>query len=272
MTTILIRPPSGFSGLGLRTLAEYRELLYFLTKRELQVRYKQSAFGVSWAILQPVLLAFIFTVFFGLLADIPSEGLPYPLFAMAALVPWLFISQTVSQSALSLVSDANLLSKVYFPRLVIPLAKALALLVDLLIALVVVIIVAVLYGNPPGPELLVLPAFLALALVTAVGLGVLLAAVNVKYRDVGLAIPLLMQVWLFATPVIYPGSLVTGSWKYVYALNPAVSVVEGSRWAILGASAPELVPVLISATAAIAVLVAGIVYFRRTELFFADIV
>jgi homopolymeric O-antigen transport system permease protein len=272
MTTTVIRPPSGFSGLGLRALGEYRELLYFLTKRELQVRYKQSAFGVSWAILQPVVLAFIFTVFFGLLADIPSEGIPYPVFAMAALVPWLFISQTVSQSALSLVSDANLLSKVYFPRLVIPLGKAFALLVDLVIALVVVLVVALIYSQSPGVGILALPGFILLAFVTAVGLGVLLAAVNVKYRDVSLAVPLLMQVWLFATPVIYPGSLVTGGWKYIYALNPAVSVVEGSRWALLDATPPGLVPVLISSAVALTTLVAGVVYFRRTELFFADVV
>jgi lipopolysaccharide transport system permease protein len=272
MTTTVIRPPSGFSGLGLRALAEYRELLYFLTKRELQVRYKQSAFGVSWAVLQPIVLAFIFTVFFGVLADIPSEGIPYPVFAMAALVPWLFISQTVSQSALSLVSDANLLSKVYFPRLVIPLAKAFALLVDLVIALVVVVIVALVYSQAPGTGILALPGFILLGLVTAVGLGVLLAAINVKYRDVSLAVPLMMQVWLFATPVIYPGSLVTGGWKYVYALNPAVSVVEGTRWALLDATAPELIPVLISSAVALAALAAGVVYFRRTELFFADVV
>ena len=272
MTTTLIRPPSGWSSIGLRELAEYRELLYFLTKRELQVRYKQSVFGVSWAVLQPVLLAFIFTIFFGVLADIPSEGLPYPVFAMAALVPWIFVSQTVSQSALSLIGDANLLSKVYFPRLVIPLAKALALLVDLAIALVVVVVIALLYSHPPGAEVLVLPPFLLLALVTGVGLGILLAAVNVKYRDVSLAVPLLMQVWLFATPVIYPGSLVAGGWKYVYAVNPMVSVVEGARWALLDAPVPELLPVLISVAVALALLVAGVVYFKRTELFFADVV
>jgi len=269
---IVIRPPSGWTSLGLRELSEYRELLYFLTKRELQIRYKQSVFGVSWAVLQPVLLAFIFTIFFGVLADIPSQGLPYPVFAMAALAPWIFVSQTVSQSALSLIGDANLLSKVYFPRLVIPLAKTLALLVDLGIALVVVVIIPLLYGHPPGIEILVLPAFLLLGLVTGVGLGVLLAALNVKYRDVSLGVPLLMQVWLFTTPVIYPGTLVEGGWKYVYALNPMVSVVEGARWALLSAPVPELVPVLISTATALAVLAVAVVYFRRTELFFADVV
>jgi lipopolysaccharide transport system permease protein len=270
--SIVIQPPSGWTSLGLRELAEYRELLYFLTKRELQIRYKQSFFGVGWAILQPVVLAFIFTVFFGVLANVPSDGLPYPVFALAALAPWLFVSQTVGQSALSLVGDANLLSKVYFPRLVIPLAKTFALVVDLVIALVVVVVMAALYGHPPDIQIFILPAFLLLGFVTGAGMGILLAALNVQYRDVSMAIPLLMQTWLFATPVIYPGSLVEGAWKYVYALNPMTSVVEGSRWALLGASAPELVPVLISVGVAISLLVGGLVYFRRTELFFADVV
>jgi len=270
--SIVLRPPSGWGSLGLRELAEFRELLYFLTKRELQIRYKQSLFGVTWAVLQPVTLAFIFTVFFGVLADVPSDGVPYPVFALAGLAPWLFVSQTVGQSALSLVGDANLLSKVYFPRLVIPLAKAIALLLDLVISLTVVVIVAVLYGHPPGPEVAVLPAFLLLALVTGAGLGILLAAINVQYRDVAMAVPLLMQVWLFATPVIYPSSLVEGSWRYVFALNPMSSVVEGSRWALIGAPAPELATVLISTAVAVTALIAGLLYFKRTELFFADVV
>jgi lipopolysaccharide transport system permease protein len=270
--TIVLTPPTDWGSLGLRELAEYRELLYFLTKRELQIRYKQSFFGVSWAVLQPVALAFIFTVFFGVLADVPSEGVPYPVFALAALAPWLFVSQTVGQSALSLVGDANLLSKVYFPRLVIPLAKALALLVDLLISLTVVVIVAILYAHPPGAEIVVLPAFLLLGLVTGAGLGILLAAVNVQYRDVAMAVPLMMQIWLFATPVIYPSSLVEGTWKYIFALNPMTAVVEGCRWALIGTPAPELATLLISAGVAIIALIAGLAYFKRTELFFADVV
>jgi lipopolysaccharide transport system permease protein len=270
--TVVIQPPTGWAAVRLGDLWDYRELLYFLTKRELQIRYKQSIFGVSWAVVQPLVLAFIFAVFFGLLADVPSEGFPYPLFALAGLVPWLFVSQTVAQSAASLVGDSNLLSKVYFPRLVIPLAKTLALLVDLVIALAVLVLFALVYGEVPGPEAVVLPAFLALGMVTGLGLGIGLAAMNVKYRDVGVALPLVIQAWLFATPVIYPGSLVTGSWQYVYALNPMVSVVDGVRWALLGARAPELAPLAISAAVAVAGLAAGIAYFRRTELFFADVV
>ena len=268
----VIRPPTGWAALRPGDLWEYRELLYFLTTRELQIRYKQSVVGVSWAVLQPLLLAFIFAVFFGLLAEVPSDGHPYPLFAMSGLVPWLFVSQTVAQSAGSLVGDANLLTKVYFPRLVIPLAKAAALLVDLVIALIVLFGVALLYGEIPGPEALAIPLFMVLGLVTGVGLGVLLAAANVQYRDIGLATPLLVQVWLFATPVIYPGSLVTGNWQYVFALNPMVTVVEGVRWGLFGGAAPDPLAVAISAAVAVLLLAAGIAYFRRTELFFADLV
>ena len=270
--TVVIEPPVGWAALRLGDLWEYRELLYFLTKRELQVRYKQSLFGVSWAVLQPIVLAFVFAVFFGLLADVPSQGIAYPVFALAGLVPWLFVSQTVGQSAASLVGDSNLLSKVYFPRLVIPLAKTLALLVDLLIALCVLTIIALIYGETPGLAVFSLPAFLVLAVVTGLGTGIGLAAVNVKYRDVGVAVPLMVQVWLFATPVIYPGSLVTGAWRYVYALNPMVGVVDGVRWALVGAPAPDPVPVAISCVVALLALAAGIAYFRRTEMFFADII
>lgn len=271
-SAIVIRPPAGWSALKLGDLWEYRELLYFLGKREIQVRYKQSLFGVSWAIMQPVALAFIFTVFFGVLADIPSEGFPYPVFALAGLVPWLFISQTTSQSALSMVGESNLLSKVYFPRLVLPLAKTLALLLDFTLALVVLIVVALLYGIGIGPEILTLPLFLVLAVVTALGIGVLLSAINVEYRDVAVAVPLMIQTWLFATPVIYPGSLVEGAWRYVYALNPAVSVVDGVRWALLGARAPEVEVVAISTAVAVGCLCVALAYFRKTEQFFADVV
>jgi lipopolysaccharide transport system permease protein len=268
----VIRPAHGFAELRLAELWAYRELLYFLTKRELQIRYKQSVFGVTWAVLQPLVLAFIFALFFGTLAKVPSEGVPYPIFALSGLVPWLFVSQTVSQAAGSLVGDANLLSKVYFPRVLIPAARAVALLVDLGIALVVLLVFALLYGIGLGAELLAFPAFLLLGLVTAVGAGLLLAALNVQYRDIGVAVPLMMQVWLFATPVIYPGSLIEGGWRYLYALNPMVSVVDGVRWALLGTPAPELVEVLISTGVAITMIVLGLAYFRRTEQFFADVV
>jgi lipopolysaccharide transport system permease protein len=271
-TSVTITPPSRWGGFGLREIWGARELLYFMTKRELQIRYKQSLFGVSWAILQPLIYAFVFALFFGRLAKVPSEGFPYPLFALTALVPWIFLSQSVSQAAASLVGDANLLGKVYFPRLVIPLAKVMSFLTDLLVALCVLIVFVFVYGESPSVGMLALPGFLLLALVTALGAGTLLATLNVRYRDVMVAIPLMVQLWLFATPVIYPGSLIAGNWKYVYALNPMVSVIGGVRWAFLGADAPELGTVAVSVVAALTLLVAGAVYFRRAERFFADII
>ncbi len=269
---VTIRPPSGLAALRFGDLWEYRELVYFLTKRELQIRYKQSVFGVAWAVMQPLALAFIFAIFFGVLAEVPSEGFPYPLFALAGLVPWLFVSQTVSQASASLVGDSNLLSKVYFPRLVLPLARAASLFLDLLIALVILIIMTLAYGEGLEPTLLWLPAFLALAIVTALGVGVLLAALNVQYRDVTVAVPLMVQIWLFTTPVIYPGSLVEGTWRYVFALNPMVSVVDGVRWSLLGAAAPPPGSVAISVAVALIITGVGIVYFRKTEHFFADLI
>jgi lipopolysaccharide transport system permease protein len=271
-STLTIRPPSGWGALGVRDLWEYRELLYFLTKRELQIRYKQSFLGVSWAILQPLTLAFIFALFFGVLAHVPSDGVPYPLFALGGLVPWVFVSQSVSQAASSLVGDANLLSKVYFPRLVLPVARILALLVDLAISTVILIAFTLVYGVSLHSELVLLPLFLLLAIATAIGAGVLLAAVNVQYRDVGVAVPLMMQIWLFATPVIYPGTLIEGKWQYVYALNPMVSVIGGVRWVLFGSVAPTVAGVAISVGVVVVVGLAAIAYFRRSEQFFADVV
>ena len=271
-TSVTIAPPARWGGFGLRELWEARELLYFMTKRELQIRYKQSLFGVSWAVLQPLIYAFVFALFFGRLANVPSDGFAYPIFALTALVPWIFLSQGVAQAAASLVGDANLLGKVYFPRLVIPLAKVMSFLIDLGIALLVLALFVASYGESPSIGILALPFFLLLAFVTALGAGTLLATLNVRYRDVTVAIPLLIQLWLFATPVIYPGSLISGAWQYIYALNPMVSVIDGVRWAFLSAEAPELASVAISVTSAVCLLVAGTIYFRRAEHFFADII
>jgi lipopolysaccharide transport system permease protein len=268
---VRIVPPGRWGSLRLREFREYRELLYFLTKRELQIRYKQSFFGISWAILQPVTLAFIFALFFGRLANVPSEGIPYPVFALAALVPWIFVSGSVSNAALSLVADANLLSKVYFPRLMLPLAKILALFVDLIFAVVVLFAVMAIYGVGFEPTTVLLPLFLLLAVSVAVAVGVLLAAVNIQYRDIAVAVPLLVQTWLFATPVIYPGSLIEGTWRYIYALNPMVSVVDGVRWALLDASSVQLGPLGVSLAVIILLLTSSVLYFRRAEQFFADV-
>ncbi len=269
---VRIRPPSRWGGAGLGALVEYRELLYFLAKRELQVRYKQSIFGIGWAILQPLALTAIFSLIFGRLVEVPSDGVPYPLFALAGFTVWMFIAQAVGQGGVSLVADANLLTKVYFPRLVIPLAKALALLVDLAIAIVVLLVVAALYGRYPSWQLATLPLWLALAFATAAGFGMFAAALNVRYRDVAAVLPLAIQVWLFLTPVAYPASLVSGAWEIVYALNPAASAVTGMRWALLDTTPPTVAQVAVSAVAAALVFLAAFVYFRRSEQHFADIV
>jgi lipopolysaccharide transport system permease protein len=229
--------------------------------------------GIIWAVGQPLALALIFWIFFGQLAGIkPSNGLPYPVFAFAALVPWMFVSQGVSQAANSLVGDANLLAKIYFPRLALPLAKVGALLVDMGIALVVLLVLMLLFGIGVVPQILTLPLFLAIGVVTALGVGTLFAALNVRYRDVTVVVPLLVQVWLFATPVVYPATLVHGALQYVYALNPMTSVVTGVRWALLDATPPAAGTVAISAGVAFAILGAALLYFRRTQHYFADIV
>jgi lipopolysaccharide transport system permease protein len=270
---VVIRPPTRWGSLGLREVWQARELLYFLVRRDILVRYKQSVLGILWAVGQPLALALIFWVFFGQLAGIkPSNGLPYPVFAFAALVPWMFVSQGVSQAAQSLVADANLLAKIYFPRLALPLAKVGALLVDMGIALFVLLLLMLLFGIGIVPQILTLPLFLLIGVVTAVGVGTLFAAANVRYRDVTVVVPLLVQVWLFATPVVYPATLVHGALQYVYALNPMVSVVTGARWALLDASAPKVGQVAISAGVAVAILGAALLYFRRTQQYFADIV
>jgi lipopolysaccharide transport system permease protein len=269
---LIVLPPSRWEGFGLREFWAHRELLYFLTKRELQIRYKQSLFGVSWAVLQPVALAFLFALFFGRLAKVPSDGVPYPVFALAGLAPWIFASQATTQAASSLIGDANLLSKVYFPRLLIPTAKVVSLLADFAISLCVAAGAVLLYGLGVRTQWLTVFIFIALAFATAWGVGTLLAALNVKYRDVGVGVPLIAQLWLFATPVVYPGTLITGGWVYVYSLNPMVSVIQGMRWALLGTTAPELGGLAVSTCSAAFLVVLALTYFRRTERTFADVI
>jgi len=269
---VRIEPPRRWQGLGLRALIEYHELIYFLAKRELQIRYKQSIFGFGWAILQPLVIAFIFALFFGQVAGIGSEGFPFPVFAIVGLVPWLFTSQAVGQSAGSLVQDANLISKIYFPRLALPISKALGLTLDFAISMVVVLAVMAVYGVGVSSMAFLVPLFLLLGVMTAFGVGTLFAAVNVRYRDVALIVPVLLQIWIFASPVIYPGSLVSGPLQYVWALNPMVSVLNGTRWALLGATAPDPLMVAVSVLSATVILVLAVLYFKRTEQFFADII
>jgi lipopolysaccharide transport system permease protein len=268
----VIRPPKRWGWPSGAELWEYRDLLYFLTKRELQIRYKQSFFGISWALLQPLVLAFIFALVFGAFIHTPTEGLPTAVFMVAGIVPWLFFSQAVMLGANSLVLDADLISKVYFPRIAIPVAKALSLIIDLVIAFAVVIAVGLIYGEPISSNVWLVPAFVALGLVTTFAVSSLAAAVNVKYRDVQLVMPMLVQVAFFITPVLYPASKIHGDWQYLYALNPMSSVLEGIRWAIFDTTAPGLTEVAISAGAALVLLLVSLSYFRRTEHYFADFV
>jgi homopolymeric O-antigen transport system permease protein len=276
--TVVISPSKGWVSLRLREVWEYRELLYFLVWRDVKVRYKQTALGASWAILQPLLTMVVFTIFFGNLAGVGSDGLPYPLFSYAGLLPWTFFAQGLSQCSDSLVSSANLLRKVYFPRLVIPAASVLAVVVDFAIAFVVLLGMMVYYGVPPSRHSLLLLPLLVLAFCTSLGVGMWLAALNVQYRDVRYVVPFFIQIWLFVTPVIYPASRVAGKLEqlgipvWIYGLNPMAGVVEGFRWALLDAG-PRPGPVILASTAVAAVLlVTGAMYFRRMEKTFADVV
>ena len=269
---VLIKPSKAWVSLNLRSLWEYRELLYFLTWRDIKVRYKQTALGAVWAILQPFLTMLIFSVFFGRLVKVPSDGIPYPLFAFTALVPWTFFANGLNQSSNSLVASANLLKKVYFPRLAIPVATVLAGVVDFALAFVVLLLLMAFYRVVPTINILWTPLLLALAFVTSLGVGLWMSALNVKYRDVRYVVPFLVQIWLFTTPVAYPSSLLSEPWRTVYGLNPMVGVVEGFRWALLGANTAPGLMVLVSAIAAILILVSGAFYFRHMEKIFADVV
>jgi lipopolysaccharide transport system permease protein len=268
----IIRPSSGWRSLDLRELWQYRELLYFLVWRDVKVRYKQTALGASWAVLQPFLTMVVFSVFFGRLAGVPSDGVPYPLFAFAALVPWTFFATGLTQAANSLVGSQELIKKVYFPRLAIPTAAVLASGVDFFIAFAVLLVMMAFYGYVPTIGVILLPALLALALVTALGAGLWLSALNVQYRDVRLTVPFLVQIWLFATPIAYPSSMLDGAWRTLYALNPMVGVVEGFRWALLGTEISPGPLIAVSAVAALCLLAGGALYFRRMENTFADVV
>jgi lipopolysaccharide transport system permease protein len=267
-----IRASRGWSVPDLRELWRYRELLYFLVWRDVKVRYKQTALGAAWAVLQPFATMLVFSLFFGRLANMPSDGVPYPVFAFAALVPWTFFANGLAMSTQSLVLSQNLLKKVYFPRLAIPLAAVLAGLVDFALALAVLAGMLALYGIAPGPEALWIVPLLLLALATSLGVGLWLSALNVRYRDVGYVVPFLVQLWLFATPIAYPSSLLAEPWRTVYGINPMVGVVEGFRWALLGTGRAPGGTLAVSSLAAAALLVGGAFYFRRLERTFADVV
>jgi lipopolysaccharide transport system permease protein len=258
--------------LDLRELWDQRELVYFLAWRDIKVRYKQTALGASWAILQPIFGMAVFSVFFGKLARIPSDGLPYPLWSFAGLVPWTFFSQALTQSANSLVMSQNLLRKVYFPRLAIPIATVLSAAVDLALAFVVLVAMMAFYGVFPTTRVVLVIPLAALAFVAALGAGLWLAALSVRYRDVRYVVPVLVQFWLFATPIAYPSSLLPDNWRVLYAINPMTGVAEGFRWALLGANTAPGAMLAVSTVAAIVILIGGAYYFRSMERTFADLV
>ena len=269
---LFIRPSQGWISLKLGELWEYRELLYFLTWRDVKVRYKQTVLGAAWAIIQPLFTMVIFSFFFGKLARMPSDGIPYPIFSYAALVPWQFFANGLSASSNSLVGSANLIKKVYFPRLVIPISSVLSGGVDFCLAFLVLLGMILAYGIVPTWNMVWLPLLLLLALVTALGAGLWLTAMNVQFRDVRYAVPFLIQAWMYATPIAYPSSLLDEPWRTLYGLNPMVGVVEGFRWALLGAETAPGPVVLVSAVVAVGLLIGGAFYFRRMEKTFADVV
>ena len=267
----VIRPLRGWVPINFGDLWKYRELLYFLTWREIKVRYKQTALGFAWAIIQPFMMMIVFTLFFGTLAKVPSEGIPYPLFNYAALLPWTLFAEGIHRSSMSMVQDANLVRKIYFPRLVMPLSGILSPLVDFAIAFTILIGMMFFYGYAPTVNVLWLPAFIILALLTALGVGLWLSAINVKYRDVRYVIPFLIQLWLFASPVVYSSSLLPERFQIIYGLNPMAGVIEGFRWALLGTEPPGSL-IAISVIVVIVILISGAFYFRRCEKTFADVV
>ena len=268
----VIAPSHGWAALGLAELWEYRELLYFLTWREVKVRYKQTALGAAWAVIQPLFTMLIFSLFFGRLAKVPSDNIPYPLFCLAGLVPWTFFANGLSQSSTSLVTSSNLISKVYFPRLTIPLSAVLSGTVDFTISFALLVVAMAFYRQAPPVRCVYLPLFFLLAFVTALGVGLWLSALNVKYRDVRYTIPFLTQFWMFATPIAYPSSLLHEPWRAVYGLNPMTGVVEGFRWALLGADTTPGPMIAASSLAAVLILIGGAFYFQRMEKTFADVV
>lgn len=269
---IRIEPRRGRAELRLKELWGYRELLYFLVWRDLKVRYKQTLLGAAWAVIQPLMTALVFSVFFGRLAKMPSDGVPYPLFSLAALVPWMFFANALTQSSNSLVGSANLITKVYFPRLLIPIGAVLSGLVDFVLSFTVLLCTMAYYHVYPTSRILYAPVFVVLALVTAMGIGLWLSALNVKYRDVRHTVPFLVQFWMFATPVAYPSSLLREPWHSVYGINPMAGAVEGLRWSLLGTHSVAGAMLILSGIAAMLLFAGGLYYFRSVEKSLADFV
>jgi lipopolysaccharide transport system permease protein len=270
--TIIIEPWKGLSAQKLVAICDYRELLYFLVWRDLKVRYKQTLLGVMWAVIQPFLIMVVFSLFFGYLAKVPSDGIPYPIFTYVALVPWNLFANGLNQSTNSLVNSVNLITKVYFPRIIIPISAVLSGVLDFFIAFIILIGMMIYYHVVPTAQIIWFPLFLLLELIVCFGVGLWTSALNVEFRDIRYALPFLTQFWFFVTPVAYPSSLLGEPWRTLYGLNPMVGVVEGFRWVVLGTGTFPGSTVTVSALVSVAIFLSGVWYFQRMERSFADII
>jgi len=267
-----IVPSTGWHSVNFREVWAYRELLWLLAQRDVSVRYKQSIVGIGWAVFQPVMTMLVFTVIFGIFAKLPSDGVPYPIFTYCALLPWNYFARSLGDSSDSLVGSSHLITKVYFPRLILPISKVFAGLIDFAIAFVILLAMMVWYGIPPTKGIFLLPLFIVIAMLCALGVGLWFTALNVKYRDVKFVVPFVVQFWMYASPVAYSTSLIPEKWRVLYGLNPMAGVVEGFRWALLGKEAPGIEMILIPLAIIICVFVSGMYYFKKMERTFADII
>jgi lipopolysaccharide transport system permease protein len=268
--TIFIKPSSGLAALNLRDLWTYRELIYFMIWRDIKVRYKQTLLGAAWAVIQPVLTMLVFTFIFGTVAKLPTDGIPYPIFSYTALLPWGLFTSALNNASRSLTANQNMVTKIYFPRLVLPLASVLGGLVDFAIAFLILIVLMIYYKVTPTGAIWTLPLFLLLTVITALGVALWLSAINVQYRDVNYVLPFLTQFWLFITPVAYSARVISEKWQFVYSLNPMAGVVNGFRWALLGTNTGPDLNMAISIGIAFIFLISGLFYFRSMERTFAD--
>ena len=267
-----IEPSHGWKNLGLHELWEYRELLYFIVLRDIKVKYKQTVIGAGWAVIQPLFTMVVFSVIFGRLANLPSDGVPYPIFSFAGLVPWVFFSNGLTQSSGSLVGGGGLIKRIYFPRLIVPIAGVLSGIVDFFLSFLILLGMMAYFGIVPTVAVIWLPFLLLLAIVTSLGVGLWLSAMNVQFRDIRYAVGFIVQIWLYATPIAYPSSMIPAQWRALQGLNPMAGVVEGFRWALLGTETAPGSMLMISVPAALVLLISGALYFRRMEKNFADVV
>lgn len=271
-TVTEIRPTRGLLDLDLGAVWRYRELLLVLMLRDIQILYKQAALGVGWAILQPVFAVAIFTVVFGYFAQMPSEGVPYPLFAFAGVLPWTYFAEAVRRSGTGLVNDAELVRKVYFPRLIMPLANVISPLLDFAIAFIILLIMMAFYGIAPNAKMLLVPPLMVIAALLALSIGLWLGPINVRFRDIKHTLPFMIQIWMYASPIVYPLSMVPENWRWAYSLNPMVGVIEGFRWAVFNQGEPNFAALAVSGVVIIFLLAGGLVFFRRMERTFADVI